>query len=135
MGFVPSKDLPESLASFKYKGWDETQINKTLKAAKHKVGELKEFCDVTKSDNHVAAVLAYTEETELYSDLNLTMRTKGGMYDKKLKAYGEYIYHLSESIGTCANYIGKALFPRQSKSCSFESCNVAGVQRHWCVVA
>merc|ERR1712086_1025782 len=29
------------------------------------------------------------------------------MYDKKLKAYGEYIYHLSESIGTCANYIGK----------------------------
>ena len=127
MGFVPSKDLSESLASFKYKGWDKAQINKTLKAAKDKVGELQEFSDVTKSDNHVAAVLAYTEETELYSDLNLTMRTKGGMYDKKLKAYGEYIYHLSESIATCANYIGKAC-PRQSKEfCNFETCSVAGV--------
>ena len=45
--------------------------------------------------------MAYTAETELYGGLNLTMRTKGGLQEKKLVVYGEYIYHLSEAICAC----------------------------------
>ena len=51
--------------------------------------------------------MAYTAETELYGGLNLTMRTKGGLQEKKLVVYGEYIYHLSEAICACQNYVGK----------------------------
>ena len=43
--------------------------------AKEKVEELQEL-DVTKDVEHVGAVLAYTDETPLYGDLNLTMRKK-----------------------------------------------------------
>ena len=51
--------------------------------------------------------MAYTAETELYGGLNLTMRTQGALHDKKLDIYGEYIYHLSEAISACQNYVGK----------------------------
>ena len=36
-----------------------------------------------------------------YGELNLSMRKKGGLHDKKLVKYGEYIYHLEEAIGAC----------------------------------
>ena len=51
--------------------------------------------------------MAYTDETPLYGELNLSMRKKGGLHEKKLLAYGEFIYHLDEAIGACENYIGQ----------------------------
>ena len=68
---------------------------------------LKNVIGINKHADHVAGVMAYTDETPLYGELNLTMRAKGGHTDKKLKAYGEYIYHLEQAINACENYIGK----------------------------
>ena len=41
------------------------------------------------------------ESMHRYGELNLSMRKKGGLHDKKLVKYGEYIYHLEEAIGAC----------------------------------
>ena len=74
--------------------------------ASEKVKNLKKF-NVTKDPEQVGSVMAYTDETPLYGELNLSMRKKGGLHEKKLLAYGEFIYHLDEAIGACENYIGQ----------------------------
>ena len=105
--FVPQKDVEESLSVFN--GWNEPKIKETMEKARQKVEELQSLGVTGKHQDQVAAVIAYTDETELYGGLNLTMRTKGGIHDKKLVVYGEYIYHLNEAIDACENYVGKVI--------------------------
>ena len=47
----------------------------------------------------MALLMARGESTHRYGELNLSMRKKGGLHDKKLVKYGEFIYHLEEAIG------------------------------------
>ena len=103
-GFTPSKTLSESLEQFE--GWNTAKVQQNTVRATEKVQHLKNF-GVNKHMDHVAGVMAYTDETPLYGEVNLTMRTKGGHTDNKLKAYGEYIYHLEQAIHACENYVGK----------------------------
>ena len=84
-GIKPSKTLRESLGVFT--GWDDAKVHETLCQASAKVSNLRKFA-VTKDEEQVGAIMAYTDETELYAELNLSMRKKGGMHEKKLVVYG-----------------------------------------------
>jgi len=57
---------------------------------------------------HIAAINAYTEENEymLYSQLNHACRTPGGLAEKKLRLYNNYLYHLDKGYNTLPNYSG-----------------------------
>ena len=49
--------------------------------------------------DHAAAIYAYTEESDhnLYGKLNFACRTLGGVAERQLAVYLNYLHHLSEA--------------------------------------
>ena len=67
--------------------------------------------------NHATAVYAYTEEkpTNLYGKLNHACRTPGGMSEKRLAVYRDYLFYLQQAATTLHNYCGRVYRGTDSK--------------------
>jgi hypothetical protein len=66
------------------------------------------------SADHASAIYAYTEETQLYSTLNYTMRTPhtpSSPTDTQLKQFADYIVHAEGALGSLPTHVSEVHGP------------------------
>ena len=73
--------------------------------------ELEMLGEATSSE-HCAALYAYTlEEPDLYGKLNHACRTPGGIAEKRLGLYRDFLHHMTQAGNTLTTFRGKVSPP------------------------
>ena len=85
-GFELTQTVEEAIAQFG--SHDKQALANTMAESRQKALAKKKL-----RPDSAAAIYAYTEETNLYHDLNHAMRTPGPDAESKLKRYAPFIKH------------------------------------------
>jgi hypothetical protein len=104
-GWTPTQGVYDSITVFGHKAAD---LERLKARGEHLQVQLRLMDVANVCAELLASIHAYTEENEhmLYSQLNHACRTPGGMAEKKLRIYDNYLYHLDKGYNTLPNYSG-----------------------------